>query len=177
MSDYELLKATKIAYNYINDILESSEVELDVKKVNKLSDVTEILSRLYDVAYSNIENDKNKGEQLVTNACCKDCNNNLLISDNVDYSYQCKICDENYYDFEVITDNVWYEDKRKEYFNLPSSFRLDIYFDKDKELIYIGTENSSGVKYKCNDTKDFIKNMEIYCDNYLSLDDEKEVEL
>lgn len=177
MSDYELLKATKITYNYIEDILKNSEVELDVNKVNKISDITEILNQLYDIAYSNIENDKNKEEQLVTDACCKDCNNNLLISDNIDYSYQCKICDENYYAFEAITDNIWYEDERKEYLKLPSSFRLDIYYDKNKGLMYIGTENSSGVKYQCNDTKDFIKNIGIYCDNYLSFDDEKEVEL
>lgn len=175
MSDYETMREAKVAYNYIHDLLENSEIRMDTESVKEMKNAMEILDIMYSGAYSNIEN-KNK-EQLITNACCKNCKDYLLVSDNIDYSYQCENCDENFYDFEVISDSVWYKDEKKEHYELPSSFDLEICFDKDEEIVYIGTETSSGAKYKCKNADDFIKDLEIYCNNYLIYDEEKEVEL
>ena len=132
---------------------------------------------MYSGAYSNIKNNELKKEQLITDACCKNCNNQLLVSDNIDYSYQCEECDENFYDFEAISDSVWYREEKKEHLELPSSFNLDISFDKDNEIVYIGTESSSGAKYNCSNADEFIKDVEMYCNNYLTYEEEKEVEL
>jgi len=175
MNNYEILKSTKITHNNIDYIINNISEELDENKINELNNIKNILDNLYDIVYQKLQ--KQNKEQLMTDACCKDCNNNLLISDNIDYSYQCLNCDENYYDFEAITDRVWYEEEKREELNLPSSFYLDVCFDKDEELLYVATENSSGAKYKCNNTKDFIKNMESYCLDYLTYEEEKEVEI
>ena len=177
MSDYETMRESKVAYNYINDILENSEIRMDTESVKEMKNALEILDMMYSGAYSNIKNNELKKEQLITDACCKNCNNQLLISDNIDYSYQCEKCDENFYDFEAISDSVWYREEKKEHLELPSSFNLDLSFDKDNEIVYIGTESSSGAKYKCSNADEFIKDVEMYCNNYLTYEEEKEVEL
>ena len=66
------------------------------------------------------------------------------------------------YDFE--------EDNEK----LSSSFNLEIVYNDDEKIMYIGTSDSSGEKYKCEKYSDIVKNVKSYCDNYLILDDETE---
>lgn len=171
MSDFETMRESKVAYDYINDILENSEVRMDSVTSKELENSLEILENIYSVAYSCLESSDRK-HQLLTDACCKNCNNNLLISENIKYSYQCLDCDENFYDFEVLGDNVWYKDKRKEHLALPSSFNLEIRFDKEKKMFYIGTESSSGTKYGCTNMDEFFKGVELYCNNYLNYNEE-----
>ena len=177
MNNFETLRETKVAYNYINDILKNSEIRMDTESVKEMKNALDILDMIYSGAYSNIKNNDLRKEQLKTDACCKNCHNHLLVSDNIDYSYQCEECDENFYDFETITDNVWYKDEKKKHLQLPSSFYLEAEFDKDNKRIWISTENSSGAEYDCENADDFAKAMEIYCNNYLTYDYEKEDEL
>lgn len=176
MSNYETLRESKVAYNYIDDILQNSEIRMDTNTVEELKNAMDILDDLYSAAYSNLS-DPNRKKQLITDACCKNCDTSLLISDNINYSYQCEKCDENFYDFEAITDNVWYRDEKKNHNELNDDFDLQVAFDKEQKLVYIGTENSSGVKYACENMDELLKDVEMYCDNYLCLEEEKEVEL
>lgn len=68
--------------------------------------------------------------------------------------------DYDYFDDETI--KPMEEDKK-----LNSSFNLQVsYNDKDK-IVYIGTENSSGVKYKCDSIKQLINSIENYSYDYL----------
>lgn len=167
MNEFETMRESKVAYEYILDILQNSDIRMDTESANELRNAMEVLECIYGFAYQNIKDDKNKEEQLLTDVCCKDCKGNLLISDNIDYSYQCENCDENYYDFETESKEVWYKDTMKKHLELPSSFSLDIAYDKDKSLLYIGTEDSSGTKYTCKNLDDLTKDVEIYCEDYL----------
>ena len=173
MSDYETLRETKVAYNYIKDILENSETRMDNITTSELYNSLDALKDLYRVVYINLENDKNRKEQLITDACCKNCSCKLLVSDNIDYSYQCEECDENFYDFEVISNGCWYKDEKKEHKTLPSSFNLQITFNKEKDELYISNESRSGVIYSCTNVDELLKNIEMYSNEYLNEKEEK----
>ena len=177
MSNFETLREAKVAYNYIQDILNNSEIRMDIITAKELENATDILSDLYYGAYLNIKENSNRKMQLETDCQCKNCKNPLLISDNIEYTYQCENCDENFYDFEAIGDNIWYKDEKKEHLKLPSSFNLDIEFDKDEKMIWISSENGSGAKYACENADEFAKAVEFYCNNYLAYDYEKGDEL
>lgn len=58
-----------------------------------------------------------------------------------------------------------------------SSFDLELCYDGLKKLLYIGTETSSGAKYKCNNYNDFQNAIKDYCDNYLTFDNEDDYEI
>ncbi len=175
MNDYETMREAKVAYNYINDILENSEVRMDSETAKELENSLEILGYIYSAAHSCLES-PDREHQLLTDACCKNCNNNLFISENIEYSYQCLDCDENFYDFETNGDNVWYDDKTKEHLPLSNSFNINVEYDKNEKTVWIGSEDGSGATYHCKNADDFAKNMEFYCNNYLSYDEELEVE-
>lgn len=165
MGDYETLRETKIAYEYINNILNNSEIKLEDNIVKDLENTMNNLAIIYSSAHSNLEH-PDKEEQLLTDACCKNCSNKLYISENIDYSYQCLECDESFYDFETNIDSVWYE-RKKEITKFPSSFKLEIEYDIDEEKVYIDSEDGSGCKYPCHNLNDFVKSLEFYCNNYL----------
>ncbi len=175
MSNYETMREAKVAYNYINDILENSEVRMDSETAKELENSLEILGDIYNAAYSYLESPDRK-HQLQTDACCKNCKNNLFISENIEYSYQCLECDENFYDFEAIGNNVWYKEEKKEHLLLPNSFSINVEYDKDEKTIWIGPEDGSGAKYTCDNADDFAKSIEFYCNNYLTNDEELEVD-
>lgn len=107
ISNYETLKKTKLAYENINSILKYSNIRMDTETANQLKNAIDILEYLYGAAYSTIEKDSKEHIDLYLNAKCPDCSSNLYVSDLIDYSYLCKKCDENFYDFEV-PDEVWY---------------------------------------------------------------------
>lgn len=167
MSDFEKLRESKVAYEYILDILESLETRIDTTTAKELRKSMKILNDIYRCAYNNLEN-SNKKEQLITDACCKNCNDNLLISDNIDYSYQCVNCDENFYNFEAISNDIWYKDVKKEHNLLPSSFDIQVSFDKNNNKVYIEAENHFKIKYDCKSFDEFVEAIEIYCNNYLT---------
>lgn len=174
MSNFETMREAKVAYNYINDILENSEIRMDTQTAKELENSLEILGDIYNAAHSNLEA-PDKEEQLLTDACCKNCDNKLFISENIEYSYQCLECDENFYDFEAIGDSIWYKDEKKEHLPLPNSFSINVEYNKDDKSIWIGSEDGSGAEYSCENADDFVKKMETYCNNYLTYNEEMEV--
>lgn len=80
---------------------------MDAETAKDLDNTTEILKDLYEIVYSTIKNDTKEHIDLQLVTKCPDCDDNLYISDVVDYSYLCQNCDKNFYDFEV-NDKVWY---------------------------------------------------------------------
>ena len=172
MSDYDILKNTKSSYESILSILKNSDISEE--KSDDLQKAMKTLTELYNSIYLKmVDNNKNG---LVTNACCKNCSNNLLISDNIDYSYQCEECDENFYDFEAITNKSWYRKDSDEDEKLNSSFYLHLDYDNKQKNIYIGTESSSGAKYNCTTIGELVSAIEGYCYNYLDYGEEYTIE-
>lgn len=172
MTDYDILKNTKISYESILDILKNSNISEE--KNDDLQKALKTLTELYNSTYLKmVDNNKNG---LVTNACCKNCSNNLLVSDNIDYSYQCEECDENFYDFEAITNKSWYRKDSDEDEKLNSSFYLHLDYDNKQKNIYIGTESSSGAKYNCTTIGELVSAIEGYCYNYLDYGEEYIIE-
>ena len=47
MSDFETMREAKVAYNYINDILENSEIRMDTQTAKELENSLEILGDIY----------------------------------------------------------------------------------------------------------------------------------
>lgn len=176
MSDYETLKECKIAYEILLNLLKDCPIisEDDFKTRNELSNTLNILSDFYSNAWELISENIDTHSQLETNSIDKE-GHKLIISDLIDYSYLCENCDENYYDFEVITENVWYKNERKENIKLPSSFNLEVEFDKEEKMVYINTDDGSGAKYSCENNNDFNRAIETYCNNYL-VDYEEDLE-
>lgn len=154
LSDYEKMKQSKIAYEYIKKleyIVQNSNVKvgknvdkhiMDMEKdlsnveANELEKMSSILEKIYNYAYTNLNLFGKK--QLRTEACCKNCNNKLFISNDIDYSYQCSECDENFYDFEVISNSTWYKEEKK-----PIKYHIEIWEtdqDRDEGYSYIYDE-------------------------------------
>ena len=155
MSNYEILKNTKNSYESILELLQNTDASFEDNEILKNS--LDSLEKLYNLAYSNMLKEK---ENLKTDACCKNCQNDLLISDNINYSYQCTECDENYYDFETNVNKVWYKKDLEEDKKLNSSFYLELDYDYEDKTVYIGTECSSGAKYKCNNIGQLMSSIE-----------------
>ncbi len=161
MNELEILKITKNSYEDMNKLLKNANISKE--ESNKLEKSMNALKNIYNSTYSKIFNHN----ELITNECCKNCNNNLLVSDNIDYSYQCVECDENYYDFEVDTNNVWYKKGKEENKKINSSFCLELDYDNKDKTIFIGTETGAGAKCKCNTIGELIDSIKFYCYNYL----------
>ncbi len=126
MSDYETLRECKIAYEILLNLLKDCPIisDDDVKTRNELSNILNILTNVYSNAWELISENTNTYNQLETNSTDKE-GHKLIISDLIDYSYLCESCNENYYDFEVISENVWYKDKKDGNLELPSSFSCE----------------------------------------------------
>lgn len=164
MNKLELLKKQKNLYENILEVLKSGYINNNLS--NSLEHSLDELKEVYNMTYSDISE-----KELKTEACCKNCNNNLLISDNVEYSYQCTECDENFYDFEVDEKIVWYKKNDEGDRKLKSSFYLDISFDKEENDVCIGTDSSSGANYECSSIDELIKSIKDYCYSYLEYEE------
>lgn len=128
MNNLKILGKTKISYENIIEIIQNNDI--NNKLNNSLHIIKNNLKDLYNQTYSNMLN-----EELTTDACCRNCNNNLLISDNIEYSYQCTECDENFYDFEVDVDEVWYKKDSKEEYSI-EFWETDWHRDAGEGLYY-----------------------------------------
>ena len=165
--DYiKLLTDIKMAYNHIENILDNIEYK-DFKYCIEANSIKGELKKLYNTTYEDIKKNEKEKVKLITSACCNNCDTNLLISDNIDYSYQCESCDENFYDFEVTSAENLHKEEEKVIKEIPSSFEIELIYDKDEEMVYIGTENSSGLKYECKNIKELSNIIEEYCDNLM----------
>lgn len=124
ISNYETLRKAKASYEYINDILKFSNTRMDTETSKELNNAADILKDLYEIVYSNMKNDPKERIDLQLNIKCPDCDDNLCISDIVDYSYLCQNCDKNFHDFEV-DDKAWYL-KDNYYLNSKMIEKVDI---------------------------------------------------
>lgn len=157
INNYEVIKETKISYEYINDILENAELNISQDEQNYLKNTLVVLQKIYNYAYEHIENK----ESLNTTCDCPKCQSKLIISDLIDYSYLCETCDENFYFNEIENNKEWYL-KSDINEKLKRDFDLEISYDSDSKKMYVGSENSSGVKYTCNDIDDIKESIEDY---------------
>lgn len=62
MNEFETMRESKVAYEYILDILQNSVVRMDIVSANELRNAMEVLECIYESAYQNIKNNKNKEE-------------------------------------------------------------------------------------------------------------------
>ncbi len=171
---FEILKYTKRAYNDFQKVLNNNENTLIA---NLLTKIFAEFEKQYNDIYKLFEKNEKAKEMLVLDNCCNNCHNKLLVSDNIDYTYQCEQCDENFYDFETFEDDRWFDDE-EESIELDSSFNVTIDYDKNLKTIWIGSENGSGAKYHCNNIRDLINNIEKYFfNNYLNNEKEKDGEI
>lgn len=97
INNFEIIKETKILYEYINDILENAELDISKEELNDLLNVSNTLEKIYSDNYKKVEDKEN----LKTNCDCPKCQNKLIISDLINYNYLCEKCDENFYSIEV----------------------------------------------------------------------------
>ena len=172
MNNYEVLKETKIIYEYINDLLTNGNFEINDDKLNQLEQIKYLVQEMYENTYNLMYKDSKEYEELKTNLSCPCCTNNVLISDLIDYAYVCDRCDENYYLCEGDLNHEWYFEDRKDE-KLEEDFNLEISYDADKLNIIIGTESSSGAEYECRNISDLRKAITSYAYNYINYDKEE----
>ena len=163
MTYYEILKESKIVYEYLIDILDNADIQSLDNNQGKIKEFLTVISDIYENAYSQTK-EYNKND-LMTVCNCPKCQNKLLISDLIDYTYLCDNCDENYYYIEVENNNKWYltNDNNE---NLNKSFNIGLSYNNDTKKLYIGTEDSSGAKYVCNDIDDIKEAVKNYTEIY-----------
>jgi hypothetical protein len=104
MSDYEVLKECKQAYEILNDLKDNCEYTFLGIDENMSG-----LENVYNNAYELITSNKDTYNQITTNVKCPHCNKELLISDLINYAYVCESCDENFYYTECELEHTWWE--------------------------------------------------------------------
>lgn len=121
MTNYEVLKECKVAYEYITDMLENCELLVDeevatttkeLQDIHELKRALSVLDDLYNRAFEEEQDkDKLKPQKAVH---CPHCNKEMYISDLIGYAYLCPSCDENMYSCEGDANYAWwFEDERK----------------------------------------------------------------
>ncbi len=171
MNNYEIIKECKIIHEYINDIITNSEQELDDISFKNIKTTLDIFDKMYSHVYEKTK--EKEPEQLKINCPCPHCNNNVNISDVIDYAYVCEDCDENYYLGEGDLGFAWWEEDFDPVL-LKNDFYLQLSFDVKEGNVIIGTESSSGAEYNCKTTKDLRNAIESYACNYLDYEEEHE---
>lgn len=170
MKNYEILKETKIIYEYLNDLLENANFEIDEESENTLKQSMRIVGNMYENTYQVMKSNSEEKEQLGVDCDCPHCNEQVLISDLISYGYVCDKCDENYYLGEGDLNYEWYfEDSNRKKLN--EDYFIEIDYNSDKEEVLIGTECSSGAHYKCNCISDLKRAINNYADNYIVEED------
>lgn len=162
INNFEIIKETKVMYEYINDILENAELNISKEELNNLLNVSNTLEKIYSNNYKKVANKDN----LKTNCDCPKCQYKLIISDSINYNYLCENCDENFYSIEVNNKKWYLKSDRNE--KLIKNFNLEVSYNLESKKMYIGTENSSGAKYICNDIDDVKDAIENYIYEYLN---------
>lgn len=165
INSYEVLKESKIIYENLVDILDNADIQILNGNQSKIKEFMTVLADIYDNAYKQAK--EYMKNELETICNCPKCQNKLLISDLIDYSYLCDECDENYYYIEIENHNKWYltNDNNE---RLIKSFSLGLNYNVDKKIMYIGTENSSGAKYICDDIDDIKESVNDYIFGYVN---------
>lgn len=166
-NDYlEQLKQLNDTYNSISNLLD--EEDLEKEEFSMLNDTMKILDKTYNKIYQRLDDNT-----LKTNKCCSKCSSDVLISDNIKYSYQCLECDENLYEFETYEK---YSIENSD--SISNSFDLELCYIDDRKKLYIGTKSSSGCEYECKSVNEFMENIKDYYYSYIkNIDENMEEEL
>ena len=59
INNFEIIKETKILYEYINDILENAELDISKEELNDLLNVSNTLEKIYSDNYKKVEDKEN----------------------------------------------------------------------------------------------------------------------
>ena len=108
---FEILKYTKRTYNDFQKVLNNNDNKLIA---NLLTKILVEFEKQYNDIYKLFDDNKEYKNMLLLDCSCKNCNQRLLVSNNIDYTYQCESCDENFYDFEIDSNNIWWKDEELE---------------------------------------------------------------
>lgn len=111
MTEWEIIKESKQAYELLLDLKENSQIASD-NDIENMNRCMNSLANVYGNAWGLMSENKNGYEQLETDGFvrCPRCNSKLLISDIIDYAYLCENCDENMYYTECETEKVWWNE-------------------------------------------------------------------
>lgn len=52
------------------------------------------------------------------------------------------------------------------------NFIIEVEYDKEEKMLYIGLEDGSGAKYPCKDIEEIKKSISFYIQNYLTISKE-----
>lgn len=107
MTEWEIIKECKQAYELLNDLHDNIQIASD----NDLLNINRCMNSLYNVytnAWEMMSENTKECELLKTNVKCPRCNKELYISDVIGYAYLCPSCDENMYYTECECGKSWW---------------------------------------------------------------------
>ena len=109
MTEWEIIKESKQAWELLNDLFENSQIASDNDKSN-MRRCMNSLSNVYGIAWEMMSENTKDYELLKTNVKCPRCNKELYVSDLIGYAYLCPNCDENMYYTECETERFWWNE-------------------------------------------------------------------
>ena len=111
MTEWEIIKECKQAYELLLDLKENSQIASDNDRMN-MERCINSLSNVYGITWEMMSENTKDCELLKTDGFvrCPRCNNKLYISDLIGYAYLCPNCDENMYYTECEVEKVWWNE-------------------------------------------------------------------
>lgn len=167
MNNYEIIKEAKLVYQYIGDLLDNANLEMNGDIEDALKTTMSAMSDIYTNTHTLMSNDKEESKLLRTDLDCPKCPAKVEISDLIDYEYVCNGCDENYYSIEGNLGEEWYKEDKNS-LKLDENFIIEVDYDSEEQNVMISSENSSGAKYNCKNVNDLKKAIDYYATNYLT---------
>lgn len=147
MTNYDVLKETKIIYEYFNNLLNNGNFEIKNENMLHINKAMDIIKDMYENTYHLMYVNKEEYEVLKTDLQCPCCNKKILISDLINYAYVCDRCDENFYLSEVDSGNEWYFENRIDKNLDAETYSIEIWEteelrEKGESFIYLDTYHS-----------------------------------
>lgn len=167
MNNYETIKEAKLVYQYIGDLLDNANLEMNDDIETTLKNTMSAMSDIYTNTHAIMSNDKEERELLKTDLVCPKCPCKVDISDLIDYEYVCNGCDENYYSIEGNFGEEWYKED-KDSLNLDEDFVIEVDYAAEEQNVLISSEDSSGATYNCKNVNDLKRAIDYYASNYLT---------
>lgn len=111
MTEYEILKECKQAYELLLDLKENSQIASNNDREN-MNRCMNSLENVYTNTWEMMSENTKDCELLKTDGFvrCPRCNSKLYISDLIGYAYLCPSCDENMYYTECEIEKVWWNE-------------------------------------------------------------------
>ena len=163
MTDKEILAELKKSYEYLTDIRDNGCVDhcngqLNMEMVNMLNEAKRNIEDIYFDFYKTLNKEDLRVKELEDDE-------KVYIARTVEGDYEVGE------DFENMTCEeagyYWYDEQERIDINLPSSFYINIEYDKEEKMVWIDSEDGSGAKYPCNNINELTNAIKYYCANYL----------